>query len=70
MIMANKKINVERTCPCCGKKTYLTVNEDDFNEYYSGRGLIQNIFPYLNATERETLKLGYCKECQIDIFGR
>jgi hypothetical protein len=57
------------SCPICGKEYGIYVNgEDDFNWSFKGM-LAQDAFPYLSASERESLISGICSECWDDMFG-
>ena len=61
-----------RLCPMCKRGHYIKLtNEQDRKlwEYRNGKGLIQELFPELNACEREFIKTGMCKECQELMFG-
>lgn len=58
-------------CPMCSGRWSIELNEDQerrFFEYKHSGKLIQDALPDLNAVEREFLKLGYCPECQKEIF--
>ena len=66
--MKNRDAWVEVTCPLCGNVTLLAVVEEDFRAWEEG-ALIQNVMPYMDATERETLISGLCEVCQGGIFG-
>jgi len=41
-----------------GETYSVTVDSGDLERYNNGEGLIQNIFPYLNAGDREFIKTG------------
>lgn len=69
-----KKINGEphhliRTeCSYCGKKVDVEIRSfKDFANWKDNGELCQRAFPYLDATERETLISGLCPACQ-DLF--
>lgn len=55
-------------CPVCGEVTFIEVRCEDWDEWGYGKSA-QQAFPYLTATERETLISGLCEECQNDVFG-
>lgn len=59
---------IEIGCPFCGRVHYVAVDEDDFVSWQTGE-LVQKAFPYLNATERESLISGMCPDCQAEMFG-
>jgi hypothetical protein len=65
--MNNYRMDIERQCPSCGKSTILTVNNDDYQAWKSGK-LIQDAFPYLNTQQRETLLSGFCGPCWDNLF--
>lgn len=59
-------------CDLCGKGNYIKLSEEQsrkVSEYHMGDGLIQDLFPELNACEREFIKTGMCMECQKMMFG-
>lgn len=60
-------ITLEITCPFCGNFSLIDVLAEDFEKYQNGE-LVQNCFPYLDASERELLISGICFKCQKDIF--
>ena len=62
-------ITIENTCPFCGSRHYVFVDEDHFSLWNNGIELIQNAMPELSPTEREQLISGICPECQKKIFG-
>ena len=55
-------------CPFCGTPHAVTVNAEDYIKYEEG-ALVQVAFPYLNATERESIISSMCPDCQAKIFG-
>ena len=66
--MKNRDAWVKVTCPLCGNVTLLAVVEEDFKAWEDG-ALIQNVMPYMDATERETLISGLCEVCQGNFFS-
>lgn len=60
-------ITLKFKCPFCGENSFIDVPAEDFEKYFSGE-LVQNCFPYLDASERELIISGICFECQKDIF--
>lgn len=60
-------LNVEVVCPFCGSVSFVEVNANDFERWQSGE-LAQKSFPYLTASERETLISGMCEFCQEEFF--
>ena len=61
------KIKAIRICPICRSQSYMNVDRDKADMI--GLVPIQDLFPELNAVEREFLKFGYCVECQRMLFG-
>lgn len=55
-------------CPFCKKEYEVNVELEDFLAWRQG-GLVQNCFPYLSATERESLVSQMCPKCQAKVFG-
>lgn len=55
-------------CPFCGSTTEIAVPIDGLIAWEDG-ALVQNAFPRLSATERETLISGMCLSCQRDFFS-
>jgi hypothetical protein len=55
---------IERTSMLTGKKHTqdLPVTEEQLTTYYKGVGLLHEIFPQLNADQREFIKTGITKE--------
>ena len=59
-------------CPMCGGKYYLVLTTEQASklaEYKNNGGFVQEVFPELNAVEREFIKTGYCPSCQEMLFG-
>ena len=63
------KTKVVKSCPMCGNNYYISV-EKDRADLIGGLFLVQELFPELNATEREFLKSGYCPKCQKMLLGK
>lgn len=57
------------TCSVCRKQHSVKVVERDLQKYESGKGNIQQCFPYLNPDEREILISGVNGECWDKLFG-
>lgn len=55
-------------CPFCGHSHVVEVNEADYLAWKGG-ALVQDVFPYLSADEREMLVSGICPDCWDDMFG-
>ena len=62
------KLTIVKECPLCGESIEINVFLNDYYKWNDG-AYVQDVFPYLSATERETLISGLCKECQKDVFG-
>lgn len=60
-------ITVSIQCPFCGKEYEVEVKLEDYWAWQMGE-LAQNAFPYLSATERESLISGMCPDCQAKFF--
>ena len=56
-------------CVHCGTEHIQWVNEQDFLDWTSGVGYIQDKLPYLSADERELLISGTCGACWTRMFG-
>ena len=55
-------------CPFCGKVNEIHIDPNVYIEWkFNGRS-IQNVAPYMSATEREMLISGICEKCQKEIF--
>lgn len=57
------------SCGGCGCTCIIDVKMDDYNAWVEGRGLIQNLMPYLSADEREMLISCTCNKCWDIKFG-
>jgi hypothetical protein len=57
------------TCYVCKGTHSVVVKEKDLKKYRSGKGLIQECFPYLPKDEREILLSGIGSECWTTAFG-
>ena len=66
-----RNVNLRIQCHMCNEIYTLQVAEDDAYEYLASpnRRHIQDIFPYLNADERELLISHTCPKCWIAMFG-
>lgn len=56
-------------CPHCGETTIIYMRTKDWEEFKSGSGSIQEIFPYLSNGLREMLLSGMCEKCFDRIFA-
>ena len=57
------------TCPFCRIDHEVAVNPVDYWNWQHG-WKVQDVFPYLSATEREQLISHVCPRCQDQIFGK
>lgn len=62
-------MNVIITCPFCGKESVINMTFEEYMQYDMGKLTIQEIFPGMEASDREILISGMCKECQKEIFS-
>lgn len=64
------KVNLEKTCVCCGKKVPISVEVRDWERFNQpNRPHVQDCFPYLTPSEREMFISGVCQKCWEDMFG-
>ena len=68
MKINNKEGVIATHCPFCGGINGVEVNEKDYLDWQDG-ALVQEAFPYLNASEREMLISGICPDCWDSMFG-
>ena len=67
--MMNANTVIPCFCPFCGKQDWsIHVPAADWEAYEAG-ALVQDAFPYLTATQRESIISGLCADCQSGIFG-
>lgn len=59
----DRTLKLTRACDLCGKDVSMYVQPEAFDEFVSGRGYVQELFPYLTADERELLLNGFCGPC-------
>lgn len=62
------RVEITKVCPFCGKITAIEVTEEQMFAYFFTDELVQNIFPEMEASTREVLISGICKDCQKEIF--
>ena len=58
-----------KTCPMCNKEYSIELNDKGYKKYKRGEGFVQDLFPELDAFEREFVKSGYCSKCQEMLFN-
>lgn len=63
------KLRIFVQCRGCGITFPIVVNEDDYIDWKSGEGFIQDIMGYLSAGDRELLISNTCSECFDKMFG-
>ena len=63
------KTNINITCLFCNQVKTLSVEKEDLEKYKSGNGYVQDIFPYLDAGQRELLISRVCNECFDETFS-
>lgn len=60
---------LKSSCVYCGKRTEVEIKSfKDYANWQENGMLCQQAFPYLSATERETLISGLCPACQLIFF--
>ena len=64
------KIKLVKQCHACHKDITVEVFQKDLDRYNdaTNREHIQNIFPYLEASERELFLSGLCGSCWDELF--
>lgn len=60
-------ITLSMECPFCGNPHFVTVKEDEYNQYMEGAHA-QVVFSSLSATEREQVISHICPDCQSSLF--
>lgn len=66
----NNPITISVECRNCRRTVRLTVDHADWDEWNSpNRRHVQEVFPYLTASEREMFLSRICGECWDEIFG-
>jgi hypothetical protein len=63
------KLRIFVQCEGCNNVFPVTVNRDDYIDWKSGEGFIQDIMGYLSAGDRELLISNTCSECFDKMFG-
>lgn len=62
------KIRINKMYPFCRGLTTITVEQKAYDNYLNG-ALVQNAFPTMSATDRETIISGMCPDCQAEFFN-
>ena len=58
---------IQVECLLCHETSVLAVDKEDYQDWQGGK-YIQDAFPYLEPWERDLIKLGLHKQCQIDLY--
>lgn len=58
------------TCIHCGEGNDITLDFMSYLGWYNGEGLIQDLFPNLEADQRELIMTGTHPECWQAIFSK
>jgi hypothetical protein len=59
---------IRSTCPCCGTLNHIHALQSEFDAWQAG-ALVQDAFPTMSATDRESLISGLCPDCQATFFA-
>jgi len=54
---------IDIKCKKCLREFVIFLKTEDYNDWIDGKGFIQDLMPYLSASERELLLSGTCGEC-------
>jgi hypothetical protein len=69
MIAASNRRPMSISCSRCGAEYSVMVNPEDVIRWQAGHGYIQEVMPYLSASEREMFISGTCDTCWNNLFG-
>ena len=61
-------VKIPCKCPFCGAFYWIFSEQKNWDAYEAG-ALVQDAFPDLTATERESIISGICATCQDEVFG-
>ena len=64
----SKTLTIEKICPMCRTANQATVPTIGYDKWKGG-ALIQDAMPTVPVITREFLITGFCRDCQIKIFG-
>lgn len=56
------------SCNMCGDSKEIGVNKGDYEKWARREGCIQDLLPYLPASDRELLISGTCDDCFTKLF--
>jgi hypothetical protein len=67
--MFNPEVCIIRSvCPCCGELNHIHALQSEFDAWEAG-ARVQDAFPTMSATDRESLISGLCPDCQAIFFS-
>lgn len=61
-------IEITKRCPFCGESKTFVLYAEDVEKWKQG-ALIQSVWPFMPANDRETLMTAICPECWDKEFG-
>ena len=65
----NANMIIACICPLCGRQTNIACTYEQYREYtLNPAALVQDVFADKDATTRETIISGMCKNCQDNFF--
>ena len=50
-------------CPFCEEEIDVPITEERYDNYLSGKLVIQDLFPELTPSQREAIQTGICDSC-------
>ena len=62
-----ERTTVQCNCPQCGSTKYFQLPTERIQRWQGGE-YIQDVFPELDADQREHLQSGICKSCWDELF--
>lgn len=71
-LWSGRGVIVKSQCPICDEVQTVDIpleHVEAFKKYQAGEGDIQNLLPFLDASEREILISGVCPKCWSSVFG-
>lgn len=66
--LTKRQTRFVKTCWICNEEHEIFVDTNDFIEWQEGK-YIQNVWPHLNADDREVMISGTCGPCYDKMFG-
>ena len=67
---ANHRYSFTSECVDCKGHFQISVGGPELHAYHNGEGLLQDLFPYLSADNRELLfQSGRCGPCWAALWG-